>query len=330
MNNKVVEKKDTDDRQLNATSQPCMIGTWAWGAGTNGSKMIFGKSYDKDELKAVFKHAYELGFYMWDTAEVYGYGNSERILGECIRGVENTDNLYLSTKHFPSKKYKEGAMRGSLMASTERLQVGSPSIYWIHVPRNLKENIKTAITLQKEHKIDSIGLSNASLEEIKFASDLLQEAGLTLGGIQNHYSLLSRNNGQEEIIDWCNRNHVTFYSYMVLEQGALSGHYDETHRFPLFSMRGFSFGKKKFRSVKPLLAYEKELASKYQVDPAQIAILWAIMKNTVPIIGITKVKYVDQLAKALTIKLLPEEIKQLESIASDTKVYCKGSWEPHK
>lgn len=82
----------------------CMIGTWAWGNGMNGSKMVFGKKYDKQQLIDTFNKAYELGFNMWDTAEVYGYGNSEKLLSECIK---NKKNIFISTKHFPNKKYKK-------------------------------------------------------------------------------------------------------------------------------------------------------------------------------------------------------------------------------
>lgn len=114
---------------------------------------------------------------------------------------------------------------------------------------------------------------------------------------------------------------------MVLEQGALSGHYDEKNHFPTFSMRGFSFSKSKFVKIKPLLDYQKELAGKYSIDCSQIPVLWAIEKNTTPIIGLTKAKYVDELVSALKIKLLPEEIEKLEKISKETGVYCKASWE---
>lgn len=304
---------------------PCMIGTWAWGSGMNGSKIVFGKTYSESQLMETFEKAVSEGFTMWDTAEVYGMGNAERILGKCIKGK---DNIFISTKHFPEKKFKEGAMEKSLDESCKRLGIKAPDLYWIHLPNNLEKNVEAGIRLLKAGKIKKLGVSNFSLEEVKKADKMLREAGFQLAAVQNHFSLLSNHQKQLKIIDWCRKNEVIFFSYMVLEQGALSGHYDEKRHFPLFSMRGMTFGKSKFKKIRHLLDYEKELAKKYHTDSSQIPIAWAIAKKTVPIIGLTKEKYAAQLAEATQIQLTKEEIEKLEQLAEESKVVVKGSWEP--
>ena len=86
----------------NKEIQSVMIGTWAWAAGMNGSKVVFGKSYDESVLKDTFQKATELGFLKWDTAAVYGMGSCEKLLGGFING---RDDIFLSTKYFPKKKY---------------------------------------------------------------------------------------------------------------------------------------------------------------------------------------------------------------------------------
>lgn len=305
-------------------SPQCMIGTWAWGNGTNGSKIVFGKRYDEQQLLETFETAYQAGFTMWDTANSYGNGNSEKILGKCI---SKNKEVFISTKYLPTKSYKKGAMQNALKNSCERLGIKSPNIYWIHIPLNLEQNLKDAIELLKNNKIKSLGLSNVTLTQIKYAQYKLKSVGYSLAGIQNHYSLLNNNEEQKKIIKWCSENNATYFAYMVLEQGALSGHYDEHNSFPLISARGFSFSKRKFKRIASLLAYQKELAKKYRTDPSQIPILWAISKNTVPIIGLTNAKQSKCLSSISKIYLTDSESENLEQLANSSGVYVKRSWE---
>ena len=87
-----------------------MIGTWAWGTGINGSSMIFGKRQNPEILKQAFNEAVKLGFMNWDTAAVYGMGTCEALLGTMINEQED---IFISTKFAPGKKYKKGALSKS-------------------------------------------------------------------------------------------------------------------------------------------------------------------------------------------------------------------------
>ena len=215
-----------------------LIGTWAWGTGANGSSMVFGSKQDPEILKQSFEEAVKLGFTNWDTAAVYGMGSCEKLLGTLIKG---RDDIFISTKFFPPKKYKQGELTKSFNESMERLGRDNADLFWIHVPNNLEANIMEAVPLIKEGKIKSLGTSNVSLDHIKKAQEVLAKEGLKLGAVQNHFSLLR--NDQQPIIDYCNANGIRYYAYMVLEQGALSGHYSAKNHFPLLSMRGLSFPK---------------------------------------------------------------------------------------
>ncbi|MBR1797069.1 MAG: aldo/keto reductase [Clostridiales bacterium] len=300
-----------------------LIGTWAWGSGLNGSSMVFGNKLDKGTLEETFNTAYSQGFTRWDTAAVYGMGTCEEFLGELIKGK---DDIYLSTKYMPSKRYRQGGFTKSFEDSMVRLGSRDADLFWIHVPNNLQENIKEAIPLMKEGRIKSLGLSNVSLAHIKTAEAILKKNGLSLGAVQNHFSLLR--NDQQPIIDYCNENGITYYAYMVLEQGALSGHYSAKNHFPTFSMRNFSFPKAKFIKIEGLLNSMKKLASKYDIDPSQIPILWVLGKGAVPIVGLTKPFHAKKLAKAIEVELTSEEIKMLEDEAKATGIRQQGNWEP--
>ena len=300
-----------------------LIGTWAWGTGTNGSKMIFGKKQDESVLRESFSRALELGFKNWDTAAVYGMGTCETLLGSLIKDKED---LFISTKFMPTKKYKSGALTKSFEESLSRLGRSYADLFWIHVPHNLKENIGEAIPLIKEGRIRSLGISNVSLQHIKTAMAILKEEGLSLGAVQNHFSLLR--NDQQPIIDFCKENGITYYAYMVLEQGALSGHYSAKNHFPTISLRNFAFSKKKFKKIEGLLSEMKAISEKHRVDPSQIPILWAYGKGAVPIVGITKPSHAEKLAQASETVLSEEEMKLLEKLAAETGIRQQGVWEP--
>lgn len=300
-----------------------LIGTWAWGTGMNGSSMIFGKKQDPEVLKQSFEEAVRLGFLNWDTAAVYGMGSCEKLLGTLISGRED---IFISTKFMPPKKYKGGGLTQSFEESMERLGRKDCDLFWIHVPNNLEENIREAIPLIKSGRIRALGVSNVSLMHIHLAEGALAKEGLKLDAVQNHFSLLR--NDQQEIINYCNQNGIRYYAYMVLEQGALSGHYDSKHHFPALSMRGLSFPKSKFIKIDKLLLTMRSIAHKYNIDPSQIPILWALSKGALPIVGITKPSHAQSLAKAINVKLTPEELALIEKEASATGLRQQGSWEP--
>ncbi len=300
-----------------------MIGTWAWGTGSNGSSMVFGNKQDPGILKQSFEKAVSCGFTNWDTAAVYGMGTCETLLGTLIA---KRDDIFISTKFMPDKKYRSGSLKKSFEDSMTRLGRDRADLYWIHVPNNLAENLNEAIPLIKDGKIGGIGVSNVSLSHIKAAEELLAKEGLKLSAVQNHFSLLR--NDQQPIIDYCSGHGINYYAYMVLEQGALSGHYSAAHHFPTFSMRNFAFPKSKFRKIEGLLEKIKELAEKYNVDPSQIPILWVIGKGAIPIVGITKPSHAEKLAEAMKVELTTDEIAMLEKEAAATGIRQQGMWEP--
>ena len=300
-----------------------MIGTWAWGPGNNGSKMVFGQNYDEKSLKDTFEESVRLGFTKWDTAAVYGMGSCEKLLGKLLKGH---DDIFLSTKYFPNRKFRTGDLEKSFEESMTRLGLNFANLYWIHKPINLKENLKDAIPLLEDGRIKSIGISNVSMQNIMTAEDVLSKEGFKLGAVQNHFSLLR--NDQQPIIDYCNSKGITYYAYMVLEQGALAGRYNANHHFPTFSMRNLAFPKRKFKKIEGLLELMNQIALNYGIDKSQVPILWAIAKGAVPIVGITKKKYAELLANALRVSLEPAEIDKLTLAATETGIRQQGVWEP--
>jgi aryl-alcohol dehydrogenase-like predicted oxidoreductase len=299
------------------------MGTWSWGTGINGGNQIFGNEYKEEDLRPVFKKAIQHGFILWDTAAVYGFGASETILGNFIK--EEKD-IIISTKFTPLEGQVQN-MQKSLSDSMERLGKKDIEVYWIHNPKNVEKWTKEIIPLAKGKKIKHIGVSNHNLDEIKLTLSILEKEGLELSAVQNHYSLLYRESEEAGIIDWCHNNNVVFFSYMVLEQGALTGKYNTNNPFKSKTRRGEAFNIEVLKKLEDLIDVMGKMGKKYEVEQAQIAIAWAIAKGTVPIIGVTKESHIDGALSASNVKLEVNDINTLEKVAMNTGIAIKGSWE---
>lgn len=142
----------------------------------------------------------------------------------------------------------------------------------------------------------------------------------------NHYSLLNRSSETSGILDYCRENDILFFSYMVLEQGALTGKYDTDHPFPEDSDRGRTYNPM-LPQLEKLNARLEEIADHHNAAAAQIPTAWAIAKGTLPIIGVTKVYQAEDAAKAAEIKLTEEEIASLEQLADQTQLNVIRYWE---
>lgn len=198
--------------------------------------------------------------------------------------------------------------------------------YWIHNPLDAPRWVKKIIPLAKAGKIGKIGLSNHSLAQIHEAQQILAEAGLAVGAVQNHFSLLNRSSAQSGILNYCHSQGIPFFSYMVLEQGALSGKFDEAHPFPAGSERARVYDPM-LKQLTTLNAGLQELADRHQCSIAQLAIAWAIAKGTVPIIGVTKRDQVTDAIAAASVALSEAEVLQMEKLADQLGICVVRSWE---
>lgn len=302
------------------------LGAWSWGVGTAGGDQVFGNYLSADDLKPVFKKAMEHGLCLWDTAAVYGEGSSERILGNFVKGVSRED-VILSTKFTPQiASASPDAMQEMIDGSKERLYTDIIDIYWIHNPMDVEKWTPDIIPLAKSGQIKAIGVSNHNLAEIKRADEILAAEGLKILAVQNHFSLLHRSSERAGILDYCKENGITFYSYMVLEQGALTGRYTEENPFPAGTGRGDSYNPH-LKKLAALIHEMEIIGTRFDANPAQVATAWAIAKGTLPIIGVTKVHQVEEAAKATQIALTDDEIRRLEKLGDETGISTLREWE---
>ncbi len=315
---------------MNATMNTVMpkiaLGAWSWGAGAAGGDQVFGNHLFEEELKPVFDKAMECGLNLWDTAAVYGEGSSERILGNFVKDVSRED-VIISTKFTPQiAGASPDAMQEMIDGSKERLHTDVIDIYWIHNPMDVEKWTPDLIALAKSGQIKAIGVSNHNLAEIKRANEILAAEGLKVSAVQNHFSLLHRSSERAGILDYCKENGITFYSYMVLEQGALTGRYNEANPFPAGTGRGDSYNPH-LKKLQALIDEMKIIGTRFDASPAQIAAAWAIAKGTLPIIGVTKASQVEEAVKTAQIDLTADEISRLERLGDETGVRTLREWE---
>ncbi|MGN0325599.1 MAG: aldo/keto reductase, partial [Lachnospiraceae bacterium] len=297
------------------------MGAWAW-----GNDGTFGNHYDVSDLKEVYETAMRNGLNLWDTAVVYGMGTSEKTLGELAKNTEREKLIY-STKFTPQiEDGTPSAMQNMLNGSKQRLHTDVIDIYWIHNPMDVEKYTPMLIPLAKSGQIKTIGVSNHNLAELKRAQEILNKDGLKISAVQNHYSLLNRSSEYSGILDYCKENEITFYAYMVLEQGTLTGKYDADHLLPKESDRAKVYNPI-MPEIKKLTDVLTEIGYIHDASAAQIAIAWAIAKGTLPIVGVTKVRHVEDAAKAAEIRLSEEEISRMESTADALKLSTIRYWE---
>lgn len=304
------------------------LGTWAWGDSGDVGDGYFGSGLTGPALQGIVDRAHASGFTLWDTAVAYGMGRAESTLGEALAGHDRS-GYRLSTKFTPQLAGEgENPVADMLEQSLRRLRTDYVDLLWIHNPADVARWTPLLIPLLEKGAVRHVGVSNHDLEQIELADSILRGAGFRVEAVQNHFSLLYRNSERSGILDYCRERGMDFFSYMVLEQGALTGRYSPSSPMPAGTNRAAAYN-----SVLPRLeALTERLAaigSARGASAADVATSWAIAKGTTPIIGITKADYIDGLVRARALTLNADEIADLEALADATGVDTRGWWEQH-
>ncbi len=299
------------------------LGAWAW-----GNDGTFGNNFTADSLKPIFDSAMANGLNLWDTAYAYGMGTSEKVLAGFLKDLPR-ESVIVSDKFTPqcADSSSPTAMKDMIEMQLGLMNLDRFDIYWIH---NVWEAPKWTEELAKyfegKENIPLLGVSNHNLEEIKQANEILKTHGLKLSAVQNHYSLINRSSEYSGILEYCKKNDIHFFAYMVLEQGALSGKYDTNNPMPEGSTRAETYNPV-LDKLEILNSELKKLADKYGVGAAQIPVAWAIAKGALPIIGVTKENQVEDALKASNVNLTAEEVAELERIANSLELNVVRMWE---
>lgn len=302
------------------------LGTWAWGDSGQAGNGYFGSRLTEHDLHEIAEKTMTSGLTLWDTATVYGMGRSEQALARALKGFDRSA-YQLSTKFTPQIARNGNApVAEALEQSLTNLGTDYIDLYWIHSPADVERWTPSLIPLLESGKVRHVGVSNHNLDEIARADQILDQAGYRVEAVQNHYSLLYRSSEEAGILDHCRVNGVRFFSYMVLEQGALTGRYGPQSPMPAGSRRARAYNEVLPR-LQALTDRMTAFGAARDASPADVATAWAVAKGTTPIIGVTKPGHIDGLLRARDVELTGQEITELEALADATGVDTRGGWE---
>ncbi|HOC35181.1 MAG TPA: aldo/keto reductase [Ruminococcus flavefaciens] len=294
-----------------------VIGTNSWGGKVYG-KAIRGSYVENSVIKDAMREAEKQGLMIYDLARDYGLGKAQKMFGRFAEEI-GKDQVIISAKYTPLTHYKRNCVRKSLEKDLADFGRSYVDIYWLHLPTDIEQHLAEIIELYKEGKIRNIGVSNFTLEECRLSKQILDKAGIPLYGVQNHYSLISREWEKNGLLDWCRENGVSFWAWAVLEEGMLT----DPRVKSKFSLMKFFMNRQK-RKMHELYRVMIAVAKRHDISVAQVAEAYCVNKGVVPICGCRKPNQVKELAEAVGVKLTSGEIRKLEEAADHSGAKVLG------
>ena len=289
-------------------------GTWQWGGRFYWG---YGRQYDDNDLARAFSACIEHGINWFDTAELYGRGRSERILGQLVnRPSPKTPPAarpLVATKFFPYPwRLHRSSLRRALKASLRRLDAESVDLYQLHMPfrpRGFMYWVDAIADAAEDGLVKAVGVSNFSADQTKRAHEALATRGLVLASNQVAYSLLNRSVEANGVIDACRELGVSVIAYGPLAEGLLTGKYGPGSPPPL--LRRMRLARNRLDSLPPLIGLMRDIGSAHNATPSQVALNWLVARGTLPIPGVKSAEQGSDNAAAMAWKLNSDEIEWL-------------------
>src|SRR3954468_4523959 len=244
------------------------LGTWQFGSREWG----YGESYAERGARDVVRRAREVGVTLFDTAEIYGFGRSERILGEAL-GDERAD-VVVASKIFPVAPFPP-IVRQRAAASARRLRLDRIPLYQIHQSNPLVPDsviMPGMRSLLDDGRIGAAGVSNYSLDRWRKADAAL---GRPVISNQVHFSL-AHSGPLDDLVPFAERENRMVMAYSPLAQGLLGGKYGPDNRPGGVRATNPLFGTENLKRVAPLLDTLREIAAGHGAKPAQVALAWLL------------------------------------------------------
>src|SRR6516162_1219442 len=286
------------------------LGTWQFGSRDWG----YGERYADQVAHAIVGRALELGVTLFDTAEVYGYGRSERILGRALG--DKRESVFLATKILPLLPLAP-VVEQRAVASANRLGTHRIDLYQVHQANPVVRDgtiMRGMDALQRVGLVGEVGVSNYSLQRWRAAEDAL---GSRVLSNQVAYSLVVRS-PERDLLPFAESHDRVVIAYSPLAQGLLSGRYDRDNR-PANRLRAASplFLPDNLDRAGDLIGVLGEVAGAHSATPAQIALAWAIHRPAVVAIpGASSVRQLESNAAAADIDLTEDEYQALHAAAT--------------
>ncbi len=279
---------------------PVGLGTWQFGSGEWG----YGATYADEIAPRIVDRSLDLGVNLVDTAEIYGFGRSERIVGKAIE--RRRDEAFLATKLFPVLPVDPVVGRRA-RGSLRRLGTDHVDLYQVHWPNPFVASSRVAAALARLLEAGlarHVGVSNYPLDKWQ---ELESHLGRPVLSNQVRYSLVDRS-AERELLPWAQANGRLVIAHSPLGQGLLSGRYGPGRRPTGLRARTSLFKPENLERAGPLLDVLREVAAAHRATPAQIALAWLIQRpNVVVIPGASSVEQAEMNAASADIELSAAE-----------------------
>lgn len=293
------------------------VGAMTWGeargiARLHPAQTAYGAAHGYDEEMRALEASLEAGVRLFDTAAMYSGGASERRLGELAAGRDA-----LIASKFPSGfGFRAEDFPDELEASLGRLGRSSIDLYQHHFPTrraSIPELMDRMAEAVEAGKVDAVGVSNYSADQMRQAHAALAERGIPLASNQVEYSLLHRQPESNGVLDACRELGITLIAYTPLAGGLLTGKYSPQNRPGGFYRRVLPrYRRGALEAMQPVVTLLAEIGDRHEKTPSQVAIRWLIENPTVlPIPGAKNGRQAIGNAASLTFSLTAEETDAL-------------------
>jgi aryl-alcohol dehydrogenase-like predicted oxidoreductase len=291
---------------------PVGVGTWQWG---DRVQWQYGSRYGEEEIRAAYDAALMAGARLFDTAEIYGMGTSERLLGPLSR---EEDSVVVATKFFPFPwRLRTDDLPRALRGSLRRLGGRTVDLYQVHWPmppapiERWMDGLAQAMDMGLTR---SVGVSNYDWRQTIRAVTALDRRGIPLASNQIAYSLLNRGHERDGTLEACKDHGVAVIAYSPLAMGLLSGKYSEANRPP--GLRRLRFSRGRLRAMAPLVAAIQRIAEIRGRTTSQVALNWIICKGAIPIPGAKNALQARENCGALGWRLTEDEVAELDEVSA--------------
>lgn len=293
------------------------VGAWAW-----GDKRFwgYGKGYNENDVHDAFTTTVQAGVSFLDTAEVYGFGMSEQLVGQNLDG--NRPAMILASKCFPFPwRISASALTGALRASLKRLGIAQLDLYqmhWAFPPVSIEAWMDAMAKAVQAGLIRAVGVSNYNAAQTRRAHAALAKHGIPLASNQLPYSLLNRRIESGGTMQACQELGVTVIAYSPIEKGMLTGKYTPDHLPP--GLRRATYNVDYARRVQPLIGLMREIGQAHGgKTPAQVALNWTMCKGAVPIPGAKNARQAQENVGAAGWRLTGDEVTALERMSEEVR-----------
>jgi aryl-alcohol dehydrogenase-like predicted oxidoreductase len=272
-------------------------------------------------LEAAYQVSREAGINFFDSAEIYGRGRSERLLGGFLRA--SGDKIVVATKFFPYPwRWRRAKLLSALRGSLERLgrdRVDLYQIHWPYPPVPIETWVDGLADAVEAGLARAVGVSNFNPDQTRRAHAVLAKRGVPLVSNQVQYSLLHREPERDGLLDLCRDLDITLIAYSPMAMGVLTGKY--TPENPPPGIRGRRYRRQFLAQIQPLIVLLGEIGQTHGgKTPAQVALNWVMCKGAVPIPGAKNARQAEENVGALGWRLADEEVVALDVASEEARL----------